>query len=571
MRFHLRPERLALPLTLLIAAAVLAPQNLFNRVSAQSDIVLHYTWSEQFARSLHQGHLYPRWLPDEKLGLGDPTFVHYPPLYSALVALVSFTGIGIWNSMKMVELCALWLAGLFAYRLLRRWLPPGWALAGAATLQISPFLAALVTNFNARPWFIATPVFLAALLFALDEERVLDLRLATAFFLLVLTHILTALMAAICIPALAFRAPREWSAEPSVRIRGLARIAISAAAGILLAGFYLVPALLGIPNVSPRNWENGVLDWHGAFVFPLWTARHFPVRWFAFQWIVPAAALAITAALAMHAWTLRKELSPRAGAIFGMTWICLLSLFLSCELSYPVWMLSHTLQRIQFPYRFTYVQMLCGILGGCLCVGYGRVWTRRLAFAIPVVLSLLLTPVVLRRNLTEQMPDYVQSQIACGIHGAPEYLPAHAPDDWSRFARSGGIAVECAVRDLACHEIATSMVSRSWRIRSARDVDLDLPVFFYPAWKLRVDGAESPARYDPATGLIPVKLRAGDHRVAVLWDSLPYARAGVLCSLVTLLLCLAVARPSRPVRFLSPNDHASESDPRCRKVCPRAS
>ena len=229
-----RPSgRTAFVLLFLTAFLILLPQNVFNLAARQGDLVLHYTWSEQFARALHQGDLYPRWLPDEKLGLGDPTFVYYPPLYSALVAIVSFTGIGIWNSMKVVELCALWLAGVFAYRLLRRSLSMSWALAGAATLQASPFLMGLLCDFNARPWYLATPLFLAALFYAGDEEprRVVDVRLALAFCLLVLAHVLTAFMALLCIPFLALGYRHEWKLRRRRFISRILRIGISLGLG----------------------------------------------------------------------------------------------------------------------------------------------------------------------------------------------------------------------------------------------------------------------------------------------------------------------------------------------------
>jgi hypothetical protein len=113
---------------------------------------------------------------------------------------------------------------------------------------------------------------------------------------------------------------------------------------------------------------------------------------------VPAASLAITAALGLHAWRIRKSRDSTACLIFGLLWVSIVALFFSSELSYPFWRYSATLQMVQFPYRFTYLQMIASVLGGSMCLGRGPRITGRVAFGLPLALTFILLGLALVVN-----------------------------------------------------------------------------------------------------------------------------------------------------------------------------
>jgi hypothetical protein len=363
-------------------------------------------------------------------------------------------------------------------------------------------------------------------------------------------------MVLLCLPAAAFGYIHDWKKCRTAFLRRVGGLYASLALGSALAGFYLFPALLDMQDITPDKWDAGVLNWHGAFVFPFITRLVFPVRWFTYQWIMPAAALAITVAVVIHLWNLRRSGRSISPLLLGLAVVSCVAFFFSSELSYPVWAICHSLEKVQFAYRFTYIQILAGILASFLCFK-----TARIPAALSILVSLAVTPLLVHEHMTARMPGYVEhlSRIQ-GLHGAPEYLPAHGRAAWMDYAHAGGFASECASKGVTCAEVesARNMQHRAWRILAVRATELRIPVFFYPAWQLRVDGRDAVKRYDSGTGLFLVSLTPGPHTVEVDWGTLRYAQTGYLCSLLALVLLAGLqCRPlfsSRRVRPQTVND-----------------
>src|SRR4051812_13245869 len=116
-----------------------------------------------------EGVFWPRWLMDTNYGLGGTTYYSYPPLaHWAAAAVAWVTGLGSAPALGLA--IGLWrLLGVgTAFLWLRRHVPPGAALAGAAFGALLPY-AALVD-----PWMrfaygeTAAIALLPLLLLALD-------------------------------------------------------------------------------------------------------------------------------------------------------------------------------------------------------------------------------------------------------------------------------------------------------------------------------------------------------------------------------------------------------------------
>ena len=66
----------------LLAAAVLHFPHYGSFVGdITPDFYLHYNWAKEFAENFALGNPYPRWTFHARLGLGEPTFIFYAPLY----------------------------------------------------------------------------------------------------------------------------------------------------------------------------------------------------------------------------------------------------------------------------------------------------------------------------------------------------------------------------------------------------------------------------------------------------------------------------------------------------------
>ncbi len=532
----------------LCSACLLAPQHAGGRVLPQADLAYHLHWAQGFADALASGSWYPRWLPDEKLGLGDPTFLYYPPLYYYAVAAVLPIAGTVWHSMRMVEWAACTLAAWIIYTLCHSLCGPRLGFVAGLALLASPMLIGLVYSFNARPWFVssAAAAFLLSSAWA-PPRRLLDVRLAAATALMAATHVLAAFAMLLCLPFLYI-----FESAPGGR---LLRYAISTGAGLALAAAYLLPALANLDLVTPVAWREGVLDWHGAFAFPAFASRVFPVRWFGYQWVVPAALLAAAAVAAACLRRSGGSRDPEWRRLAGGVAACAAALFLASEASYPLWAILPPLQKVQFPYRFLFVcaiilpAVLAPLLARCARLSCPVRWRLALwaGLAIPVACSAL----ILWRTLpdTSSIRSF-QERLAGKPHaGAPEYLPAVAGPRWRDWALQGALRSEASLRGVSVHSETRSSHLYRWRFSADAPALLRLPVFAFPSWKLTVNGTPQPCNADPETGLVQVRLPSGLSEARLEWTGAPWERAGFgISALAAFLLVSASAwrRCSRP-------------------------
>ncbi len=519
------------------AAAILSPQHVANLVLPQADLAYHLNWTTEFAEGLAQGVWYPRWLPEEKLGLGDPTFLYYPPLYSYAVAGVRALVDDTWAAMRAVEFIAAVLAGFGMFMLCRRWVGGRMAFAAGLMVQFSPMVVGLLYSFNARPWFTGVaPGVLVLYCVLTPGRRLWDPRLSLAAALLTATHVLSAFALLLCLPlAYAFE---------ERRIRLLASYAMSAGFGLALVAVYLLPALANTSLVSPAAWDAGVLDWHGAFAFPAITSRVFPLRWFGYQWIVPLAMLASVGAVGLYLRRVPDGSRSERQRLAGLAAVCCMALVLASEASYPLWAILPPLQRMQFPYRFLSVVAI--VLPAALIPCLARVlaleqrsfwrWTLGAAIAVQFAVS----GMILFRTVRDSQPigSFIQTNVEAPHVGAPEYLPAQAGPQWREWAKSGGFAAEAAKAGIAILAKERGSGGYSWRLSCASQAEIRFPVFAFPAWRLSRNGVDLAYAVDRQTGLIQVKLPAGTQDLRLEWQGAPWEDAGRVISAAALAVLL---------------------------------
>jgi hypothetical protein len=130
----------------------------------------------------------------------------------------------------------------------------------------------------------------------------------------------------------------------------------------------------------------------------------------------------------------------------------------------------------------------------------------------PVDLEFWSAPQIARRNI--------------GAATADEYRPR-----WLRPAPASAVANVTVVRQ-------TRKTPEFW----SGDVDLarasatEIPIAFFPGWRVRVDNRAVPAEPCANTGLLCVQAPAGKHRITAAWTGTGPSRAGDAISLVALAL-----------------------------------
>ena len=203
--------------------------------------------------------------------------------------------------------------------------------------------------FNGFPWAVGFAALVALTYYTLRPdafEHWIDLPVGLAVAALVLTHIVSALMALVCFSFMWLSYLGRLRSGPHTAPRAASWF-VSAGFGLALAGFYLVPAVGSMHLISSAVWTTTYTPWN-AFAFPTITNLIFGMRWFSFQWTVPVIALLGVAAATWHAYRSRDMPGPSHEALLLMLVVSWASLFLASELSYPLWLLDTPLRMVQF-------------------------------------------------------------------------------------------------------------------------------------------------------------------------------------------------------------------------------
>lgn len=546
-------------LAVLLIPVILWIQPLFLSHSIpRFDYEIHLQWSTQFAQALREGWLIPRWAAASHQGLGDPTFVYYQPLLyyvSGALAMLGMSGSHplLAASVLPYILLGLNVAEMSASQSARQ---PSIArrVAAIGLVVTSPVLFFLSTSGAALPSVMAMPF---CLLFALQSTRDRPDIVMTALWLCLvcLSHVLTGMMVLMCcgLGRILFAFPAKKTLPG--HFAWIAGVAL----GMVLASYYLVPALTQLSLINPGGWTSGInFDWRRSFAFPSFTYLDYGLHWFAMQ--VPLPLLALVCALfvliaARASTTFATDTSGqlKRQTTIRLSIISLCALVFASELAYPLYQTLTPLHKLQWPYRFVGV---AGILSSCALA--------RLLFLSPrsgqqprsfyagaticVVMQVCLVALLQTQMVKTGKPLPLVSEVMSGDFGQPEYLPAVRGQHWASYNSQGGFAQECLRLAVQCDPVVRQTHFFSAIMTAATATALRLPVFAFPAWVLSVDGIEQPLLPDADTGLPVVNLPAGRHAIELNWRDLSVDRIGRFISVFGILLVVLLKTANRNKR-----------------------
>lgn len=521
--------------------------HVFGHAFVNLDFGVHYAYAREYAAAFAAGNYWPRWAMQAQAGLGEPGLLYYAPLYYWATGLISELTGNVWLAMQIVEITASALLGYFTFRLTALYASRRRALIAPVIACLSPMLVMLQLEFNGYPWACAFAP-LAAYLWAMLRPRarttLVNIPAIVALGLTILTHTVTGLMAVIVTAPLvlcAFGKKRE--ALLDWRLLGAPVITI--AGGLALSAVYLFPAFTLQGLISSAVWRTNYTPFD-AFSLPTFTAWLFGIRWAAFQW--PISFVMIAAGL-LGCWLIWREREARLLALrLPISLIVGAAVFLSIELSYPFWLIDSPLRDVQFPHRFlTILAPLLPVL--VLAPGPRHRWARAALWLLALAGVAMGVFTLARATLAEGMHPDLNEAVFAPYTGLDEYRTRWAQGQRSsRSLAEGGS--DCANHRLACAAFARGLDGISGRVIAPRAGRYTLPLYYFPAWHLSVNGREAPITPDPKTGLVRAVLVGGNDQLAFLWSPLPQERIGFAISVVMLLVMIiaAVKRRHRPER-----------------------
>lgn len=508
-----------------------------------------------------QGGQFPvRWCDNLSAGFGYPFFNFYPPLSFLIAEIFHGSGPGLALSWKLEILLVCWLGALGIFGLLRPGIGRFGATVGALAYLFAPYHVMTVYVRGNIPEFTALCVW-PFLFWAVRESlgRKRDWRgpllplAALSVAALLLSHVLTSYMAVFnlflwslfCFGIFSGRKNKfAWKIQ---RRKILIALAI-AVFGAALGAFFWVPALMDISFCRPviltdyiRIQDHFVYPWQ--FVYPGW----------GWGLSLPGAddgisfqlglVMWILIAIALSRWIAGHTGRGRSLGLFSLSML-ILHLFLMTRFSKALWSLVPGSSFMQFPWRLLIPAVFWGSLIAGLTAGeiVRKLKSKPLVFRCGICGILLVCPALAVAPYLRpiyffgEIPVYEAPRLRGVMTNttADEYLPKwverkpERPSSWNiRLAQKGLVRVE--ERTSGYHRFFVE-------IKEPQAAAFD--VFWFPGWKVFIDGEWTESKPLPPCGIIGWQMPAGRHEVEIRFGDPPLRRSAGLVSLISLVLAL---------------------------------
>ena len=529
----------------------------------------HLWRAVQIARCLRQGYLYPRWAPDMAHGYGFPLFIFHPPLTAYAAALLNLVGLSWPLAINATFILGMLLAVLFAFIFARDLFGPAAGLVAAVAYAFAPFQAYDAFNRGSLSESFAwafPPLILWAThrWSARGEHRFLPL-IALGLAGFILTHNLFAFLFA---PLLAAWVLLDAYLAHDWRVIG--RGALAGLLGLGLCTFFWLPGL------AERGWvqtdrllgtwvfdyRNNFLDLGQLLATPRATDPALINDW-------PPKALgllpAVVALLALVHWHWMNRQTRWRTALFLASGVSFA--FLTLPASRPLWDRLPLLPYVQFPWRFLGPAAFCiAALAGIVASNFQTSDARLRVFPTAILILLLILG-----NLGWFYPQHCRAPNDTSIAGMiaweratytlgttakGEYLPIwvrRMPEDPELDAAytSGDPIVRLPPKSLPQE---ARVIRADYGLVDATVV-LESPVpfsarylaFYYPGWRVTVDGELVPISPTDPDGLIAFDVPAGRHTVRVHFAETPLRLIADITSILSLVALVAtLLHASRP-------------------------
>ncbi len=517
-----------------VALALLLPIIIFG-IPNGADLPNHLRFAVPFYDSIQSGHLHPGWLAESNYGLGDPRFIFYPPgLYYLLSAGRRLTGE--WYSATILVFLILSVAGAIgAYSWARTIFNPTVALWTGVFYALMPFRLNELYQASLLSEYAACSLLPFAFCFIERINRrksVLDIvGLATAYALLVLTHLPIAMIGSIALAIYALaRVERQffWST--------IARLALAVTLGLAASSFFWSSMLAELSWIKGSVASpNPYYDYRLNFLFSraALTNRN--------TWYANLLALAMIAFLLPgFVFIARRFKREWANRTLNAPLVLLVITFLmATSISKPIWAIVPKLAEVQFPWRWLSITSLMGAL---VLAASLPSWLEELRqrlrprdFAVGAAFTLAL---VFVGTQVIQDSEYIGRAkfelLARDVRGAvsfKDWLPAAAREFNSVEKMS--VNADAGTRPVSI--TAWEPESRSFHLDSGPDSGLRVRTYFYPRWTAKANGVNLPITAN-ADGLILISAPSKASDIQLTFESPKRVRLFELITIISWLL-----------------------------------
>ncbi|KKP39474.1 hypothetical protein A2130_02320 [Candidatus Woesebacteria bacterium GWC2_33_12] len=483
-----------------------------------------------------------RWVPDMGWGNGMPLFNFYGVAAYYVGGLLSFI-FGFLGASKLLFFASLMLGSIGIYLLVNKLWGKYAGLTSAILYMFAPYKALDVYVRGALSESIALTIIPFVFYFYYKKGYIL----ATLFLaLFLITH---NIMTVIFLPVLLL-----WILYLLYlnKFKDIKLVFISLFLALGMSSFFTLPAFLEKDLVQTESLTRFELDYRANFigvkqlfldrVWGYGTSIPGPEGKMNFQIGWPYWLLSISSLVVVFLKNSKRSTKYLIIAIFS---VFILSIFMTHNKSSFIWERISILKFFQFPWRFLSLSIFsASILGGAIIYFLDDKWQKVISILI-ITLTIILNWGYFRPR---EYYDINDSQKLTGnlweeqSRGALlDYLPKTALEP-----REGAPSEPLIVLGKAN---ITNFINKtnkfSFNVEVDETVEIHLPIYYFPNWKIKVDGKNYPLDHDNLLGRISILLAQGQYKVVGNFRNTPirlFANMISIFSIVGLLIWLKNTR-----------------------------
>ncbi|HIE39772.1 MAG TPA: hypothetical protein EYP77_12050 [Anaerolineae bacterium] len=559
--------RLLLASSLLLLFLPALQPLLSSSLTCGYDNIFHLWRAVEVEHLLRQGVLFSRWAPDMAHGYGFPLFIFVSPGSAYVVALFHMAGLSWPVALNAAFGLGMVLGGLFAFLLARELFGTLAGIVGAVAYVYAPYQAYEVFNrgslWEAFAWAFPPLVIWGLHRWTVHKDRRSFVVGAIALAALILTHQLFAFLFA---PLLVGWVLLAWyrTRDPRALLRGAAMGLL----GLGLSAFYWLPGLAERGYVQTgRLLGTWVFDYHNNFITlaDLLAPPRSVDPALINDWPPKSLGLvpALIGLLALARW--RRLDRAQQAQIALLLLLTVGFALMTLPVSLPLWEHLPLLPYVQFPWRFLSPAVLCLSLLAAAAFDSTRnaqhaprVPCRVFRFGFPLAIAALILGNIgwfypahcspPEGVSVAGMIDWERATDTLGTTAKGEYLPVWVrrmpeSDHLREAYRAGGPIPRLDPESLP--DGARILQADHGPLGASVELDTPTPfrarylAFYYPGWRVWVDG--EPVEVAPADpeGLITFDVPVGRHTVTVRFTETPLRLAADIFSLASLLALIA--------------------------------
>ncbi len=504
-----------------------------------------------FYEGLEARQLFPRWSPELSAGYGQPFFNFNPPLFYYLSTVFHFLGFSFIASQNLAIFTLLSLAGIGMYLLAGTFFGFQGGLVSALAYLFAPYLMVCLYVRHALADFASfafLPFAFWSIYLYIKEGQYRHLLIHAVSVSLILLS--SNPIGFISIPALAFFIIWLSGIGKSMRVllRGLGCLLL----GIALAASFWLPALMERGFVQTPRLLEGYLSYTNHFVYiaqffhSLWgygLSQPGPNDGMAFS-LGPVHLFFIGVSLLLIWVNHSKRQKLRSTVIFFLALIFLAGFFASTASRF-LWDRIPLLQYLQFPWR---TLSLVAVSTAFVC-GYPFHFLKTSERRYVNLLMVVIITTIFITGFTKAHPetyleineiDYSPEAIASyglAVTTAREYEPIWVKERPQTRPKEQLTILSGQARIIT---IPVSPTSYEFHVTVMESVRLQVNTFYFPGWKLYLNGTQSTIRITDPEGLIAFSLEPGDYLVQLIFTNTPIRVLGTAISMMALSILLVI-------------------------------